>query len=71
MFGATAGAPRSLAQRVPLFMQKSPNAAILTWGGKEEGVRGSRPVLALEASLTFDKLRKNQPKASKLSLFEV
>lgn len=37
---------------------KSPYAATLTWGGKKEGVRGSRPVLALGASLTFDKLRK-------------
>lgn len=37
---------------------KPPYSATLTWGGKEEGVRGSRPVLALGASLTFGKLRK-------------
>jgi hypothetical protein len=52
----------------PSIYAKSPYAATLTWGGKE----GSRSVLALGISLTFDKLRKNktkQAKSSKLSPF--
>nr|BAE25207.1 unnamed protein product [Mus musculus] len=46
----------------PSIYAKSPYAATLTWGGKE----GSRSVLALGISLTFDKLRKKQNKTSKI-----